>query len=163
MTELAPTRPALRGDAFSRVAAGVRTEVGFARLAMAAVALHVADDSFLQPNPGTSAADHLAGGLVPIAALAAAAWGYGRVRAGARATIALLAGFLGVLVGTEAVYYTTATGPSGDDFTGLLSVAAGLASPASARGRSGARARPPTACGGAGAAAACSPPARTSS
>jgi dienelactone hydrolase len=126
MTELAHSRPAVGGRTRSRIAAAVRTEVGLARLAIATVALHVADDSFLQPNPGTSAADHLAGGLVPLAALAAAAWGYGRVRAGARATIALLAGFLGVLFGTEAVYYTTESGPSGDDFTGLLSVAAGL-------------------------------------
>ena len=34
--------------------------------AATAVAVHVADDSFLQPEPATSAADHLAGGLVPL-------------------------------------------------------------------------------------------------
>ena len=31
-----------------------------------------------------------------------------------------------MLAGTEAVYYTTSGGPSGDDFTGFLSLAAGL-------------------------------------
>ena len=45
---------------------------------------------------------------------------------GPAATIALLLGYLGVLAGTEAVYYTRAVGPSGDDYTGLLSVLAGL-------------------------------------
>ena len=38
------------------------------------VALHVADDSFLQPQPGTSAGDHLVSGLVPLAGLGAAVW-----------------------------------------------------------------------------------------
>jgi pimeloyl-ACP methyl ester carboxylesterase len=93
---------------------------------MSVIALHVLDDSFLQPNPGTSATDHLFGGLVPAALLVAGAVAYGRVRAGARATIALFAGFFGILAGTEAVHYTRAVGPSGDDYTGLLSIPAGL-------------------------------------
>jgi uncharacterized protein len=109
-----------------RILAAVRSEVGLARIAMGVVALHVVDDSFLQPNPGTSAGDHLFGGLVPTALLVTAAALYGRIRAGSRATIALIAGFFGVLAGTEAVHYTRAVGPSGDDYTGLLSVAAGL-------------------------------------
>ena len=54
------------------------------------------------------------------ALLVAAIVFYPRLRAGARATIALLAGFFGVLVGIEAVHYTRAVGPSGDDYTGLL-------------------------------------------
>jgi hypothetical protein len=96
--------------------------------AVMVIALHVADDSFLQPNPGTSAGDHLLGGLVPIALLALGAWLYPRVRAGAQATIALLAGYFGVLVGVEGAYYATSSaGASGDDFTGLLSIPAGLA------------------------------------
>ena len=105
----------------------MRSEVAIARVAIGIVALHVVDDSFFQPQPGTSAADHLVPGLVPLALLVAAAALYGRVRAGARAAIALLAGFFGVLAGTEAVYYTAELGPSGDDYTGLLSLLAGLA------------------------------------
>jgi uncharacterized protein len=93
---------------------------------MGVVGLHVVDDNFLQPNPGTSAADHLVSGLVPLALLIAAGVLYARVRSGARATIALLAGFFGVLAGTEAVHYTRQVGPSGDDYTGLLSIPAGL-------------------------------------
>ena len=94
---------------------------------LALIALHVIDDSFLQPQPGTSAADHLVSGLVPLTALALAAAAYLRVRAGGRAVIALVAGFFGVVAGVEAVHYTTHGGPSGDDFTGLLAIPAGLA------------------------------------
>lgn len=94
--------------------------------ALALIALHVVDDSFLQPEPGTAPADHLVSGLVPLALLAAAAAAYGRSRAGVRATLALLVGFFGVLGGTEAAYYTFNGGPSGDDFTGILSMLGGL-------------------------------------
>ena len=110
----------------------MRSDAALARLGIAVVALHVVDDSFLQPNPGTSASDHLVGGLVPFSLLVAAGVLYGRARAGWRATIALLAGFFGVLFGVEAAYYTNAVGPSGDDYTGLLSILAGLLSSASA-------------------------------
>ena len=79
----------------------MRSEVALARIAIGVVALHVVDDNFLQPNPGTSAGDHLVGGLVPLALLVPAGAVYPRLRAGARATIALLAGFFGVLVGTR--------------------------------------------------------------
>lgn len=92
----------------------------------AVIAMHVADDSFLQPQPGTSAGDHLVSGLVPLAVLALAAAGYVRLRGGGRAAIALVVGFFGIVFGVEAVYYSTRVGPSGDDFTGLLSMVAGL-------------------------------------
>ncbi len=111
---------------WARIGGAVRSDVSVARLAIGLVALHVVDDNFLQPNPGTSAGDHLAGGLVSLAVLVVAAVFYGRLRAGARATTALLVGFFGVLAGTEAVHYTMGTGPSGDDYTGLLSIPAGL-------------------------------------
>lgn len=49
-----------------------RETVSF-RLGVALVALHVLDDSYLQPQPGTSAGDHLVSGLVPLALLGLAA------------------------------------------------------------------------------------------
>jgi hypothetical protein len=104
----------------------LRSETALARTAIAVVALHVVDDNFLQPNPGTDAAGHLVSGLVPLALLVCAAAVYPRLRAGARATVALLLGFFGVLAGIEAVHYTRAVGPSGDDFSGLPSIPAGL-------------------------------------
>ena len=110
----------------TRVIAWLHSDVRLAQLSIGAVALHVADDNFLQPNPGASAADHLVSGLVPLGMLVAAGIFYGRLRAGARAVIALLAGVFGVLAGIEAVHYMRAVGPSGDDYTGLLSLLSGL-------------------------------------
>jgi hypothetical protein len=39
----------------------------------------------------------------------------------------VLPGGFGIVVGIEAVHYTTKVGPSGDDFTGLFSIPGGLA------------------------------------
>jgi uncharacterized protein len=63
---------------------------------------------------------------VPLAFVVAAGVAYARLRAGFRATLALLFGFFGVLGGTEAAYYAQDVGLSGDDYTGLLSIAAGF-------------------------------------
>ena len=96
--------------------------------AMAIVALHVADDAFIQPEPGTSAVDHLPGGLVQLAALGVAAVAYRRGRAGLQATIALVVGLFALVIAAASAGYETITvGPSGDDFTGLLVLPAGLA------------------------------------
>ena len=113
-------------EPLTRAITWLRDEVNVARLAIGVVALHVVDDNFLQPNPGTTAGDHPVSGLVPLALLVAAAVFYGRLRAGARAVIALFAGYFGVLGGIEALHYTREVGPSGDDFTGILSLVAGL-------------------------------------
>jgi fermentation-respiration switch protein FrsA (DUF1100 family) len=116
------TRVRADGSTASRVSESLQ-----ARVAHGLVALHVADDNFLQPNPGTSAADHLVSGLVPLAVLVLAAWAYPRLRAGARATTALVLGLFGIVAGIEAVHYaTTDAGVSGDDYTGFLSLAAGI-------------------------------------
>jgi len=91
------------------------------------IALHVLDDNFLQPEPGTSAADHLVSGLLPLAALFALAWFYPRLRAGARASFTLAVGMLGIAIGAgEAVYYALKVGASGDDYTGFLALVAGV-------------------------------------
>jgi dienelactone hydrolase len=94
--------------------------------AIGVVALHIADDSFLQPQPGTSAGDHLASGLVPLALLALAGVAYPRLRAGGQAVVALVIGFLGIGFGSEAVRYWSDIGLSGDDYTGLASILAGV-------------------------------------
>jgi uncharacterized protein len=96
------------------------------RVAIAVIALHVLDDSFVQRQPGTSAGDHLVSGLVPLTVLALAAWGYPRLKAGAQGVLALLLGPLGLIAGAEAVHYMGHGGPSGDDYTGLLAIPAGL-------------------------------------
>src|SRR5215218_10201960 len=86
----------------------------------ALVALHVADDTVLQPAAGTGAGDHLASGLVPLLLLALAGWAYPRVRPGAAAVVALSVGLAGLTGGVEAVHYARSVGPSGDDWTGFL-------------------------------------------
>ena len=97
-------------------------------VAVGILCLHVLDDNFLQPQPGTGAADHLLSGLLPIALLLAVATVYPRLRAGGRAASALAVGLFGVVMGaSEAGYYSLARGPSGDDFTGLLAIPAGFA------------------------------------
>ena len=96
------------------------------RIALAVIAVHVVDDSFVQPQSGTSPADHLVSGLAVLAALALAAWAYPRLRGGRRGALALLFGFFGVVAGVEAVRALAGPGASGDDYTGLLSLAAGL-------------------------------------
>src|SRR3954454_19060353 len=96
------------------------------RAAVGLLALHVVDDNFLQPPTGTSAGDHLISGLVPLALLALAAWGFPRLSGGRRGALALLIGPLGIALGVEAVHYANQTGSSGDDFTGFLAIPAGL-------------------------------------
>jgi hypothetical protein len=89
----------------ARIVAALRSETRLVRLALAVVALHVVDDNFLQPAPGTSAGDHLVSGLVPLAILAAVAWLYPRPRAGIRAATAMTFGALGLTVGGPAAYF----------------------------------------------------------
>jgi uncharacterized protein len=95
-------------------------------LALAVIAVHVVDDNFVQPQPGTSAGDHLVSGLVPLAVLGLAAWGYPRLPGAGRGALALAFGVLGIAASIEAVHYTNKVGPSGDDFTGLLALLAGV-------------------------------------
>jgi uncharacterized protein len=116
-----------RRAAAARAAAALWSEVGLARLAFGIGALHVVDDNFLQPQPGTSAGDHLVGGLVQTALFVLAAWVYPRLRPGFRATLAIMVGIFTTVMGAgEAGYYTREDGPSGDDYTGLLAIPAGL-------------------------------------
>jgi uncharacterized protein len=113
----------------ARVARLVRAatrEGMLAQLALGVVALHVLDDSFFQPQPGTSTGDHLVSGLVPTAVLLVVAAIYSRLRPGLRASLAVLLGLFGAVTGIEAVYYLDAGRLSGDDYTGLAAIPAGL-------------------------------------
>jgi fermentation-respiration switch protein FrsA (DUF1100 family) len=98
-----------------------------ARIAIVLMALHVVDDSFLQPEPGTGFDDHLVSGLVPLAGLALAAWAFPRIRAGGRAAVALVLAPFAIVLGAEAVHHWRSGGLSGDDYSGLLAIAAGVA------------------------------------
>jgi uncharacterized protein len=108
-------------------AAALLTEANVARGALGVAALHIVDDNFLQPQPGTSAADHLVGGLIQVGLLVLFAWAYPRLRPGVRGTLAIFVGILVVVMGAgEGGYYARENGPSGDDYTGLLAIPAGV-------------------------------------
>ena len=123
---VAADQVAERQSIWERVSAA-QTETKIAVGGLGVIALHVLDDTFFQPEPGTSAADHLAAGLIPVAVLVGAAVAYPRLRPGWRALLAISLGLLGIVIGSvEAVYYGPDQGLSGDDFTGLLAAAGGL-------------------------------------
>jgi hypothetical protein len=105
---------------------GGRREPKLFLVGIAVIALHVIDDNYISPLPGTSAGDHLVSGLLPLALLGLAAWTYPRLSGGRRGALALVFGVLGIAAGIEAVDYTRKVGASGDDFTGLLTIPAGL-------------------------------------
>lgn len=127
MTASAASHLSEQGRSLLQRVAAARLEVTLAVMGFVVIAVHILDDNFFQPQPGTSAGDHLVSGLVPLALYVGAAAAYPRLRAGARAALALSLGALGVAIGAgEAGYYTLQQGPSGDDFTGLLAIPAGL-------------------------------------
>jgi uncharacterized protein len=104
-----------------------RLETTLAVTGFVVIAVHILDDSFFQPQPGTSAGDHVVSGLVPAALFLGAAAAFPHLRAGLQAALALMLGFLGIAIGAgEAGYYTLQRGPSGDDYTGLLAIPAGV-------------------------------------
>ena len=123
-TSQLPARPHL----LSRLAAAARREQAPLVLSVAAIGVHIADDNFFQPEPGTSPADHLVSGLVPLALALAAGVAVLSVglRPGIRAAFALLLGVSGVVAGTEAAYYAQAGALSSDDYTGILSILGGF-------------------------------------
>jgi uncharacterized protein len=96
------------------------------RGALGLVALHIADDNYLQPEPGTSPGDHLASGLVPIAVLVVVAAVYPRLRAGVRAVTAMTLGAIAITVGVPGTYYLLQGSASGDHYTGLLALSGGV-------------------------------------
>jgi uncharacterized protein len=124
MTTVARTQAAAH-PAATRAVAGSR-ETAIARSALAAIGLHYADVAFLQPEPGTSARDHLVSGLVPIGLLAVLGALYPRRRAGARAAWAIFVGLFALVAGlATSGLHSLGEGPAGDDYTGVLAILAG--------------------------------------
>jgi hypothetical protein len=98
-----------------------------ARAALVVVAVAVVDDAFIHREPGTSVADHLAGGLLPAALAIALAVLYPRLRPGLRAVVALTSGSLAVVAGVvDGLRHVLVDRLSGDDLTALLALAAGV-------------------------------------
>jgi uncharacterized protein len=126
MSEWAESDVATAGRLFAGLVAVLRREYALFAIGIGVVAIHIVDDNYLQPEPGTSAGGHLSSGLIPIAVLAAVAAIYPRLRAGVRALTAMTLGAIGITVGVPAVYYALDGEASGDHYTGLLALAAGI-------------------------------------
>jgi dienelactone hydrolase len=115
-----------RQSVWQRVRAA-RLETKLVAVALFALSLHVLDDNFFQPNPGTSAVDHLVSGIVPVVVVIAAMWAYPRLRAGAQAVLVVTFGVLAIVIGAiEPAYYGSSEGISGDDYSGLVAAAGGV-------------------------------------
>jgi uncharacterized protein len=95
-------------------------------LGIAVIAVHVLDDNFIQPEAGTGPGDHLVSGLVPLALLGLVAWAYPRLSGLLQGAAGLTFGLLGIAAGSEGFHYAREVGASGDDFTGLLCLPAGV-------------------------------------
>ena len=105
--------------------ASTREVAGF-RLALAAIGLAVLDDAFLHPEPATQFGTRAISGLVPLAAAAALAQAYPRVRAGARAAVARICGTLALVAGiADGARHVAVDGLAGDDLTAIAGAIAG--------------------------------------
>jgi hypothetical protein len=127
MSTAADTTPSGGQLSLSRAVGFSRTESGVVLLALAAVALHILDENYVQPQPGTSAGDHLTSGLIPVAILLAVAAAYPRLPAALRAASAMTFGALGLAIGFPSAYYLLHGNASGAHYTGLVAIAAGIA------------------------------------
>lgn len=104
-----------------------RTDVLVFSGAMATIALHAAVDSFIAPEPGTDAADHLLRGLVSLAVLGLLVVVYPRLPAGGRAALAGVFGALALEGAVLAIADARAVGARGEDWTGFLLLPVGVA------------------------------------
>ena len=105
-----------------------RREAGAVRVALGLIALAIADDAFLHPEPGAAARDHLVSGLVPLALAAAVAVAYPRMRPGLRAVACLVCGSLAAVAGVaDGLRHIATDRMAGDDLTAVLGWLAGVA------------------------------------
>ena len=80
------------------------------------------------PRARDPAVDHLVSGLVPLAVAGALAWAYPRLRAGARASVAIVCGVLAAVAGvSDGLRHVAVDRLSGDDVTVILAGVVGLA------------------------------------
>ena len=94
--------------------------------ALVIIALHAIVDSFIAPEPGTGASDHLMRGLVSLAVLALAVAVYPRLPAGGRAGLAGVFGALALEGAILAIADARAVGARGEDWIGFLLVPVGV-------------------------------------
>ena len=111
---------AARGAAF-------RLDVTLFSGATVIVAAHAALDSFIAPEPGTGAGDHLLRGLATCSVLALGAVVYPRLPMGGRAALAVVLGVLALEGAALAIADAIAVGARGEDWTDFLLLPTGVA------------------------------------
>jgi len=117
-----PTAPNERA-----AAAPARDHATVFRAALAVVALAVADDAFIHPEPGVSAGEHLASGLVPLAGAGLLIAIAPRLCNVVRGWLAIFAGALAITGGAaDGVRHVVVDRVSGDDLTAVLAGVAGI-------------------------------------
>jgi pimeloyl-ACP methyl ester carboxylesterase len=89
--------------------------------------VHLLVNALVALEPGATWSDHVLAAVIPTALVALAAIEYGRLGAGLRASLALLVGVIALVAGGVAAAGALRLGPSGDDWTGLLLLPAGVA------------------------------------
>jgi len=105
-----------------------RRETYWFRAAIGVIAVAVIDDAFVHPEPGTSAGEHLASGLVPAAIAVVAALAYPRLRPGLRAITGIVCGILALTAGVvDGFRHVAIDRLTGDDLAAMLAGAAGVA------------------------------------
>jgi fermentation-respiration switch protein FrsA (DUF1100 family) len=95
--------------------------------AVSILALHVAIDSFVAPEPGTGPGDHLLRGVATLSVLALAALVHPRLPAGGRAALSAAFGVLALEGAALAIADARAVGARGEDWTGFLLLPLGVA------------------------------------
>jgi uncharacterized protein len=105
-----------------------RSEARVFRAAVAICAIAALDDAFVHPEPGTTAGDHLASGLAPAGVALVLALLYPRMRAGLRATVAIVCGVLALTAGVaDGFRHVWLDRLAGDDLTAMLAGLSGAA------------------------------------
>ena len=119
------------------------------RAALAVIALAVADDAFIHPEPGVAAGDHIVSGLVPLTAAVLLIVIAPRLCNQVRGWTAIFVGALAIVGGvTDGVRHIALDRVSGDDISAVLAALAGtvlvvlgIATVWRTRSRSGSRRR----------------------
>jgi dienelactone hydrolase len=103
------------------------SEVALFRLTMGLLVVHLLADALIALEPGVSAGDHWLAATVPAILVIAAGTAYGRMRAGARALLALGFGAFALVAAAVAAAHAGTEALDIADVTGLLLAPAGIA------------------------------------
>jgi uncharacterized protein len=121
-----PARGRRRAAAGPRLALLPGHDIAMFRAALAVVAIAVADDAYVHPEPGVVPGDHIVSGLVPLGVLVTLAATAPRLPVLLRGWLAIFTGALAITAGvTDGIRHIAVDRLSGDDVTAVLRGLAG--------------------------------------